>query len=409
MRTFFQAAAVLVALLVTAGVADVSASPYRLETLAQVGDVIDGRTIVHFSPEYTNVAINNEGEVAFFAVADGPDGIGYSVLTQRRFIAGAGKVVDGTVPRFNSEDHQVDINSSGQVVYTAFLPQGGRGLFVNEDLLFQPGDTIDGRTITLIFRFPQINDFGTVVVEGRYAGPDEPVAIFSQHGILARSGQVIDGYTIGNLVFPRIGDNGDIAYFGFLNELNYSTVVTPNRVALNVGDMVDDIVVGRVDGLGGISDAGEIVMSIKGGEFPEWQEYVVTEERVLLRPGDIIGGMTIDRLATEHVVLNDNDQLAVLGTVMNTDGTFHDTLFAAGNLVTSEGDMVNGKTVAEIFPGFDMNDLGTVAFRVQFDDGSRAVLLATVPEPSTHILILASVAAAFIAWRSRRPRMRRHR
>ena len=49
-------------------------SPYRLEVLAQVGDVIDGRTIVHFSNENVNVSINNDGEVAFFAVPTGRTG-----------------------------------------------------------------------------------------------------------------------------------------------------------------------------------------------------------------------------------------------------------------------------------------------------------------------------------------------
>jgi hypothetical protein len=399
MRTYVRSAAAVIAYVVTAGTSDVSASPYRLEILAQVGDVIDNRTIVHFSNENTNVSINNEGEVAFFAAVDGPDGIGYSVLTQRRFIAGAGKVVDGTVPGFNSEDHQVDMNNAGQAVYTAFLPQGGRGLFINENLLFRPGDAIDGRVLTHIGRYSGINDSGTVVFEGRHS--DIP-AMFTQAMLLAEYGQTLDGFTLAGMGFPRIGNNGDIAFYSLLVETDRDAIVTPNRILIKVGDVVEEQQVGSIHSIGGFNDVGELPITMSMGQWPDWEHYVVTENRILFRADDLIDGRRVVGLSGTNTVLNNRDNLALLGAVEGADSTIYNALFAGGRIVASEGDSIGGIVITKIFPNFDMNDRGDIAFRVEFDNGARAVLLAVVPEPSTLVLILISVAAASIVWRSRR-------
>jgi hypothetical protein len=374
---------------------------YTLRIIAEPGDVIDGYTIDRFSHEYTNVAINNDGEVAFFAGATGPTGTGWSVMTQRRFIAGAGKVVDGTIPGFNSEDHQVDINSSGQVVYTALLPQGGRGLFVNEDLWFQPGDVIDGQTLTLVFRYPQINDAGTVVFDGRYAGEDEPIAIFTQTDILAHSGQTIDGYSLAATTYPRIGNAGHVAFLTGLLENGVGAVVSPERIVLKEGDFVDGMRVVRIDGLGGVTSSGEIVMSVTAGNSSDLQDYVVTQSRVIFRAGDRIADHRNGWLVGTEVVFNDRDELALLGAITDDEGNWlTNGLFAAGRLVAKEGDLLDGKVISEIYPNFAMNDLATVAFRVDFHDGTGAVVVATIPEPSTLGLVLGLVSVGTLILRS---------
>ena len=52
-----------------------------------------------------------------------------------------------------------------------------------------------------------------------------------------------------------------------------------------------------------------------------------------------------------------------------------------------------------MYPNFDMNEHGDIAFRVVFKDGSQAVVLATpfVPEPSS--LVLAAMGVVFLLTR----------
>ena len=59
------------------------AGPYSLEIIAQAGDVIDGRTITSaFSSNPSNISISDDGEVAFIAKVDAPDGQhGWGVMT----------------------------------------------------------------------------------------------------------------------------------------------------------------------------------------------------------------------------------------------------------------------------------------------------------------------------------------
>jgi hypothetical protein len=95
-------------------------------------------------------------------------------------------------------------------------------------------------------------------------------------------------------------------------------------------------------------------------------------------------------------VIDDAGNLALLGAV-EQDGEIIDTLFAHGRVVLSEGDAIRGRLVSEIFPNFGMNNHGDIAFRVEFEDGSRGVVLATIPEPSS-VLILIVTTSAICVW-----------
>ena len=90
------------------------AGPYELEIIVRAGDVIDGQTIlIPFSSNPNNISINNDGEVAFLSRVVGPFGTGWGVMTQHRFIAGAGKLVDGFFAGFDNQDHTPKINNLG--------------------------------------------------------------------------------------------------------------------------------------------------------------------------------------------------------------------------------------------------------------------------------------------------------
>ena len=84
---------------------------HEISIFAQRGDVFHGRTITNISFEEALFSINNQREIAFMARVE--EGGAYVVMTQNRFVAGAGQVVDGVVPRFQEEDNDVWINDLG--------------------------------------------------------------------------------------------------------------------------------------------------------------------------------------------------------------------------------------------------------------------------------------------------------
>jgi hypothetical protein len=380
-------------------VASPVASPYRLEILAQVGDVIDGRTIFDFDFEQTSLAINNDREVAFFASVNGPGPESFGVMTQRRFIAGAGKIVDGRIPYLRDEQQPVDINDSGQVVYTAAFIGGHTALFVNQDLILESGDVVQGQTLEQFGPTAQINDAGEVVFDTFFMNRSGH-SVFSPARVVAEPGQIADGYSLNDPLYPRIGNNGQVAFLSGLAGFATFAVVTPDHVVLKPGDVIDGEVVEQIHGLGNITDAGEIVMIVRAGAWPSVYYVVATQDHVLFRPGDVIDGQTVAALAETHSVLNNRGDLALLGWIPDAErSAFRVALFAGGQRIATEGDVLNGKIISSFDPVFDMNDRGDVAFRVEFADGSRAVLLATVPEPSTCKLALtAAFALVIVRW-----------
>jgi len=368
--------------LLAASAESASAQGYQLEIIAQEGDVIDGREILAFMDDPLPVAINNDREVAFFAGVSWEGNADWAIMTERRFIAGAGKEVDGRVPNFNSDDHWLDINNAGQVVYTAPSPGFGRGLYVNETLVLEPGDVVDGRTLTLIGEQPDINDSGTIVFESWYQGHTGP-AIFTQDSLLVEQGQSLDGYTLGSMAFPQINNHGDVAVTANLLELDTffkRGVISPERVILKPGDEIEGMVVDEVRVISGVSDSGDVVVSAIGKAIDgTLTSTIMTQDRVLFVPsGDLFD------LAASRVVFNDRQQLALLGAVALEEGGFKRVLYVDGEVILSEGDILDGKLITRIYQNFDMNDRGDIAFRVEFEgeERPRAIVLATVPEPA---------------------------
>ncbi|MCH8047954.1 MAG: hypothetical protein IID44_30025 [Planctomycetes bacterium] len=372
------------------------AGPFHLEIVAQAGDVIDGRTITGFSSEVLNVAINNDREVAFFANVAGPQGSGSGVMTQRRFIAGAGKVVDGHVPSFGDEPDLV-MNNLGQVAYRADLDAGqsGRGLYVNETLLVRTGDVIDGHTILTLGKPPRINDAGTVVFS---AQTPEFEGVFSQSELLIWEGQPFDGFTLHSRGESQINAAGEVAFKAEFEEFEGGTIATlTDGIIVREGDVIDGVTVDRLRGYG-FTDTGELYLNIVGTDLGgETDAFFVTEDRVLFGPESIVRGVTDPILAGKGVAVNNAGQFALFGAeyAPGMNGFFPDArsfIFASDEVVISEGDVFDDKIIRFVYPNFDINDHGDVAFRVVFEDFSQAVIVATpIPEPSSFLLAMLAI------------------
>ena len=384
------------------------AGPYSLEIIAQAGDMIDGRTIAWFSSEALDLSISNSGEVAFFAKVTSPQGSRLGLMTQRRFIAGAGAVIDGHETGFSSEE-SLAMNNRGDVAYRANVP-GTSGLFVNQTLLLQGGDVIDGQRIALILGSPAINDAGTVVFRATndmFVGGSH---IFSQSEFIAESGLMVDGFTAHNFSTPKINNAGDVAFLGKLEELPIQmnqAVLTPDRVILKPGDSIEDLTIEAITTLNALTDQGDVLMTMKSRQMDgQLLQFIGTQDRILFRNGEIVAGHHVLRSAGPGV-LNNQGQFAFLGAVdaPGRIGWFRDRrviLFVDGAVVISEGDILDDKVIRTLHPLFDMNDRGDLAIRVKFEDLSQAVVLATpIPEPSSLVLAMLGICGLLARPRGR--------
>ncbi|MCH8045009.1 MAG: hypothetical protein IID44_14965 [Planctomycetes bacterium] len=395
------------------------AGPYSLEIIVRQFDVVDNHTIISpFSSNPNNISINNEGEVAFLAKVFGPNGQGWGVMTQNRFIAGAGKLVDGRRVGFDNQDHTVKINNLGQVTYTGFLLDAvsGRGVFVDETLIAERGDVIDGRTILSPDFGPAINDDGTVVFLARQAdegGERGPFGVFTPDRLVVESGQVIDGFTIGKPFGVEISNTGEIFFYTFLSGFGDDpsmSIVTPDRIVFKPGDVIDGQRVDLIDSFT-LSENGDVVMSFwRLSDGVREDKFVATETEILVRTGDVVDGLTLEFAFDER--MNDAGQLAFFGSVKNETGDDqHLVLFADDQIIAAEGDLLAGKIIEQL-RGFDMNRQGDLAFFVKFEDSSKVIVLANhiqIPEPSAFVLAVTALITFFHVVGRRTPRAIRRR
>jgi len=228
-------------------------------------------------------------------------------------------------------------------------------------------------------------------------------AIFSQDRLLVEVGQTLDGYTLGSTAIPQINNAGQTAIVADLLELETffkKAVISPDGVILKPGDTIEGMMVEEIIGLSGVAASGDVVIhAITNPTGSKCTSMIVTQDRILFVPG-----ADLDDLAGTKVVLNNRDQLALLGAVALEEGGFQRVLYAGGQAILSEGDVLDGKVITRIYPNFDMNDPGDVAFRVQFEgrERPRGIILAiTVPEPTTWALLAAGCLMAMGACRWR--------
>ena len=103
---------------------------------------------------------------------------------------------------------------------------------------------------------------------------------------------------------------------------------------------------------------------------------------------------TGDLVETGAVVDGKTIQVFRNGRQFNDSGMFSiwrksrkakDSLWTT-SLIVATGDTVEGRTVSDFHHIVGMNDRGDLAFLAHFADGGSAIVMATIPEPSTLML-----------------------
>jgi len=381
------------------------AAGYKFQIIAQPGDVIDGQTITGFSDEDNPVAINNSRDVVFMAELG--DSSQLAIMTPDHVIAGAGRLVDGVVPRFSVDDHRLSMNNAGQVVYAAFYddsaghPYGEEAIFLDDSILAgtDRGDVIDGKAIQGVAFQPVINNQGVVAEVVRLKDP-EGVALATQDGVVAAFGNEFDGGRLGNIFSPQINDAGTIAFtsgfFGQNNAIIFTqdgllvesgeTVPGPDG-AFNVNAVIDGRIIGGDIKSFGVSDSGEVAFwaVISSADGIALAQGLFTQDRLLVETGDVVAGYTIGPF-NDGRQFNASGMFSYLAFIPDGQGLFIDK-----RMVIKTGDDIEERTIADFEHIVGMNDRGDLAFLARFEDGGSAIVIATIPEPSTSLLVALAI------------------
>jgi len=106
------------------------------------------------------------------------------------------------------------------VAFTGVFSQG-TGIFTQNELLVQAGDTIGGRTLTS-FGSPVINDSGRVAFFATYEGG---AGIFTQTSLIAKTGDTICGKTLIALGQPAINSGGAVAFTALFSDRSSAVIL----------------------------------------------------------------------------------------------------------------------------------------------------------------------------------------
>jgi len=395
-----------------------TAGPYKLSVLVRQGDTLDGQ----FLRTIFGAAFNDNQDLLFGAsfsqFPPPPQDSGLFVNDQ--LVVRSGDLIGDTrvIPV-----GRASINNSGELAFVAQIDDGSflggpSTLFTRDHLVAGPGMTIDGRQLIdgpgaeAIPGIPDINDNGNIAFKGIFTGGE---GIFLDDRLIVETGDTIDGRTLTSVVVgaspfkPSLNNNGEIAFVGAFE--GGQGVFTQNRLIAATGDIIGGREVTPVVGQASINNQGDVVFKalldgeIGGGLF--------VNRTLLVASGDTIGGKTLSRVIVsgDSPALNDSGVVAFRAFVPNDDfpGQFRRGIFTQNHLVAAGGDIIDGQRLVFMESPI-INNNGDILFDGTFVDGTEftgAIVLAElIPEPASGGLAVVA-AALLLLYRRRSERIRR--
>jgi hypothetical protein len=173
MKTTLTLACTFALLLSTAARAQQSPHTFDFRVVAEPSTVIGGYTLP-LETKINSVALNDSGEVLFYASLQNGDG----VFTSRRLIAQSGAVVGGKTIIMIPDDPHLAINARGQCAFEAWYVNAITNVDYDEPDGF--GIFVDNRLVSnfppTFANFPvfTLTDDGRVVVQGTVPSPTQP-------------------------------------------------------------------------------------------------------------------------------------------------------------------------------------------------------------------------------------------
>lgn len=219
-------------------------------------------------------------------------------------------------------------------------------------ILAQTGDSIDGKTLTLV-GYPVINNAGTVVFPSLFQGGS---GIFTTSGLLVQAGDTISGETLTNIVDQSgraqlaINNAGTVAFVG--DFAGGTGIFTPSTVLVKTGDVIDGktlLSIGYFENGIGINDTGTVVFSATFTPF----EYLYANQ------GE---GIFTNSTLVEADVLRQlyNPQINNAGTIV-----FAGVNAASEGFIATQSGDVGGCGDHADYPA--INNAGTIAYSCGFE------------------------------------------
>ncbi len=176
--------------------------------VAETGDTIGGKTLTTINNG--EPSMNASGDVAFGANFSG----GRGIFTQSILLVESGDMIAGrTITGVNDFP---SLNDAGVVAFAAFTGFGTSGIFLTDgttgSLIAHDGDVVDGKTLTVPFTIPSLNNLGQVVYGATFVGG---TGIFVDDMLVAESGDVVDGRILASFGVPSLNDLGNVAFLAF--------------------------------------------------------------------------------------------------------------------------------------------------------------------------------------------------
>ncbi len=117
------------------------------------------------------------------------------------------------------------LNNKGDIVFRGDF-SGGSGIFTPTSLIAGTGDVIDGKTLTFAFQ-PSLNKKGDIVFVGDFSGDR---GIFTPTSLIASTGDVIGGKTLFRVDAPSMNNKGEIVFLGLFTDGTFALILASQHV-----------------------------------------------------------------------------------------------------------------------------------------------------------------------------------
>jgi formylglycine-generating enzyme required for sulfatase activity len=347
--------------LVVASAGVLGAPRYSFREIVKSGDFIDGVTVgaMNQGNKDKPVDINDHGDIIFIASWQGSHkgfSKGVGLFKNTSLIVGSGdNIINGHETSPNSD---VGVNNTGDIVFFQRTE-----VFSPSKLIAGPGALIQGVSVRNAF-FPRINNQGVVAFRAGLVS-ETGSGIFTQDRIVAKPGDFINGHQISSVFSgPSLNEFGDFAFNANL-ENSVKAVLTDKRYIAQVGELVDEKAITDFVGTPIVTDRGQVfyIAEFIGGSG------IFIERKLLVETGSVVDGKIITKF-------NSLDYSERGGLIFHADIDIGNGVFSIEKMIAGTGEIVDGKILKYVsMPA--INSKGNIAFVGHYTENSYAAIIAS--------------------------------